>query len=345
MSDSILQEGGPHNIKRTGKDGFSMSLSLPTDDYGMVGRDCPSDTCEPGYFKVKPGTGLSNQEFSYCPYCCHKSDPNSFLTKEQHEYAKEIVTREFIKGIDKMVSDTFDLDSSGKKTIDAGLFSLSISLETPIPPAVPRPLEQELRRNLTCPHCKLEHSVYGLATWCPDCGRDIFLKHVEGEFAIIRIMANDVDSRRERLGSRVAAKDIENSLEDIVSTFEAVLRVTTRKGLLKQGKNQIDIDNIMLSKVATKYQNIRSGDTIFYNIFGFHLFESLSPEHIDWLSTTFEKRHPITHNLGVVDRKYLQRARSGELEGREIRIQVPEIFAAIDLCLKSITTTYSRLLE
>jgi hypothetical protein len=344
MSDSIFQEGGLHNFKRTGQDEFSVHISLPIDSDGMAGRECSSDTCEPGYFKVRLGTGLSNQEFSYCPYCCHKDDPQSFHTKEQCKYAENILNQEIHKGVDRMMADALDLDSSGKKTISTDLFSLSISLDTPIPPAVPRPLEQELRRNLTCPHCKLEHSVYGLASWCPDCGKDIFLTHVQGEFEIIRIMTNDIDSRRERLGPRVAAKDIENSLEDVVSTFEAVLRVITRKALLKLGKSQLDIDHIMKSKVANKYQNIHSGDITFYDLFGFHLFESLSSEHFDWLASTFGKRHPITHNLGIIDRKYLQKARSGELEGREIRIQVPEIIAAIDLCTKSITAIYLKLL-
>jgi hypothetical protein len=40
---------------------------------------------------------------------------------------------------------------------------------------------------------------------------------------------------------------------------------------------------------------------------------------------TFEKRHPITHNLGVIDRKYLERMRSAEHEGREVMVTPDEI--------------------
>jgi hypothetical protein len=61
------------------------------------------------------------------------------------------------------------------------------------------------------------------------------------------------------------------------------------------------------------------------------------------LSLTFEKRHPITHNLGVVDRKYLERVHSGELQGREIRITPDEVVEAIGLCGRVFADIYAKL--
>ncbi len=58
MSD-LFMPGGPHNIKRTGPDQYSMSISLPKDTDGMHARECPSEVCSPAYFKVKPGTGIT----------------------------------------------------------------------------------------------------------------------------------------------------------------------------------------------------------------------------------------------------------------------------------------------
>lgn len=81
-------------------------------------------------------------------------------------------------------------------------------------PHVHRPFEEELRRDLICPPCALVHAVFGLATWCPDCGQDIFMVHVGKEFEVIRAMLGDVDRRRRELGPRVAARDIENALEE-----------------------------------------------------------------------------------------------------------------------------------
>jgi transcription elongation factor Elf1 len=343
MADSIFEEGGPHRIKHTGNDHFTMNISMPNDEDGMIGRECSSTDCQPAYFKVKPGTGLKDQKDAYCPYCSHKDDQQSFCTSEQKNYATNVVEREALKGIDKILRKGLGLDSTGERKVGGGLFSLTLSLKTPIPPAIPRPIEEELRRNLTCPYCNLEHAVFGLAIWCPDCGADIFLTHVNEEFNVIRKMMDDVDSRRQRLGPRIAAKDIENALEDIVSTFEATLRIITKLYLRKSGMDQLEIDEIIKTRVANKFQNIELGAVVFQDILGYQLLESLTPDECNWLKVTFEKRHPITHNLGIIDRKYLEKVRTGESQGREVRIQTPEILGAIELCLRCINSVYPKL--
>lgn len=60
------------------------------------------------------------------------------------------------------------------------------------------------------------------------------------------------------------------------------------------------------------------------------------------LKLIFEKRNPITHNLGIVDRKYLEKVASGELEGRDVRVSVEEVSQAIELCLKVLNDFYPK---
>lgn len=67
-------------------DKIKMSIEIPLDDEGMVGRECP--ICSQ-YFKLKPGTGLKI-DYCSCPYSSHKDDSNSFFTPEQIEYARSI---------------------------------------------------------------------------------------------------------------------------------------------------------------------------------------------------------------------------------------------------------------
>ena len=344
MSDSIFEEGGPHQVKRTGKDRFSMSITLPKDQDGMIGRECPSSTCEPAYFKIKPGTGVKGQDFAFCPYCSQKDDEQNFHTAEQKKYAEDIVMRQARLGINKVLRDNFELDSNDQRTIDGGIVSLKISLDAHTPPVVPRPIEEELRRNLTCSQCGLEHAVFGLAVWCPDCGVDIFLTHVDGEFEVIRRMIGDISSRRERLGARIAAKDTENALEDVVSTFEAVLRHITRMSLRKSGKAPQEVDELMTKQIGNKYQNIEMTSLVFKEQLGLSFFDSLTTNELDFLKLTFEKRHPITHNLGIVDRKYLLKVRGGELQGREIRVKPAEILESINLCTRCINSVYPKLI-
>lgn len=60
----------------------------------------------------------------------------------------------------------------------------------------------------------------------------------------------------------------------------------------------------------------------------------LSAVEADRLLLIFEKRHPITHNLGVIDRKYLERVSSGEQEGQEVKITEDEISQAMGMVQK-----------
>jgi uncharacterized protein (UPF0212 family) len=81
--------------------GNRVSVPIPRDEAGYLGRECPVEACL-GYFKVKPGTGLTGPGLScHCPYCGHSGDPNSFWTKEQIEYAKSVVLRKFADAIRK----------------------------------------------------------------------------------------------------------------------------------------------------------------------------------------------------------------------------------------------------
>lgn len=338
----LFQSGGPLNAKRTGRETYSMSISIPKDADGMIARECPSQTCSPAYFKVKPGTGItSGQTEAFCPYCSHKDEPGRFTTKHQVEYAKELVTREVQNGFDRMIKDTFELGPSGERTIGGGFLSLKISYKPGSRPPVWRPFEEVLRRDITCPKCTLEHAVFGIATWCPDCGSDIFLTHVSKEYQVVRLVLGDVDNRRERLGARVAARDLENALEDTVSIFEAVLRAMTRRHL-KVALSIEETEEIMKKRIGNKYQSITLAADLAQQEFGIPLFSVLGSDELDTLKLVFEKRHPITHNLGIVDRKYLERVTSGEIEGRDVRVSAQDVSQAIDLCLKVLNDFYPK---
>ena len=167
MRNGIFGEGGPHKIKRSGQDEYTMSVRIPTDTDGLVGRECPNSSCSPGYFKVKLGTGITDGHVeAYCPYCRQADEPSGFMTKSQAEYAKNVVLREAEKGISNMFENALALGPSRKKRFGEGPISMEISYKPGhLSPARP-PIEEELRRDVTCPNCGLEHAVFGLANWC-----------------------------------------------------------------------------------------------------------------------------------------------------------------------------------
>lgn len=346
MGKSLFKEGGHHNIKRTGQDEYTMSVQIPTDADGFLGRECPDSACSPGYFKVKPGTEITEgQEEAYCPYCRRVGEPGSFTTKAQIEYSENVAIREAEKGISDMIENALGQGPSRKRRLGDG--PLSLSMEMTYKPgrlSQVRPLlEEALRRDVTCPSCRLEHSVFGLANWCPDCGSDIFLVHVETEFAVVKSMLSDVERRREQLGARVAARDVENALEDTVSIFEAVLRAMTRRYMKNSGVSDEEIEDALKKRVGNRYQSVQRASEVCKQEFNVELFEHCSEKEVETFRQTFEKRHPITHNLGIIDRQYLEKVRSGELKGRDVPVAVEEIEGAITFSIKVLRNLHSRL--
>lgn len=343
MGENLFDENGPLHPRRIGQDKYEMHIAIPPDESGMVGRECTNEDCSPGYFKVKPGTGITEgQTIAYCPYCRTCAEPEDFLTDAQKNYALNLLKNEAIKSMNKAIQKGLGVGPSGRKRYGGGMFSLEVSYKPSSPRIVSRPFEEELQRNILCPHCGLEHAVFGLAVWCPDCGEDIFLTHIAEELAVIDKILSAVDQRHTELGARVVARDIENSLEDLVSIYETVLKLVTRRHLSRLGIAPEEISNIMENKIRNQYQNIDNSANTFKQFVGLDIFENIDEKDVDYLRITFEKRHPITHNLGIIDRKYLQRIRSGELEGREVRVSVDELQRAISVVNKVLASVYNR---
>lgn len=276
MGRRIFTEGGPNKIRRAGPHKYSMSISVPTDSDGRVARECPKQSCSPGYFKVKLGTGITGeQEQVFCPYCRRVGEPGAFLSKEQVRYTTDTVRREAHEGIQEAIKDAFSLGSSGRKKIGGGFFSMELSYKPGSPPRVRPPVEETLQRDVTCPNCSLDHSVFGLATWCPDCGADIFISHVEQEFRVVKEMLGDVERRRVALGARVTARDVENALEDVVSIFEAVLKALTQRLMKEKGDNPSQIESVLKKRIRNGYQNIRRAADLCNSELGIDLSQGL----------------------------------------------------------------------
>lgn len=342
MTRDLFSAGGPLGIQKTGLNEYSMSITLPKDEHGRVARECPVSPCSPGYFKVKPGTGITDHhEEAFCPYCRKVGEPSDFTSKEQVRYAKDVVRREAEKAIGDVIGAA--LGPSGKKTLGGGMVSIELSLKKSPPRHVWRPFEEDLLHCVVCPSCGLDHAVFGIATWCPDCGRDIFMEHVKEEYEVVRIMLSDIERRREILGPRIAARDRENCLEDAVSIFEAVLKAMLIRHLRSSGEAEDSIHKILTGKIRNGFQNPSRAQEIVLERMGHKLFDNVLPENLEKLFATFEKRNPITHNLGMIDRKYLEKAYEAEREGREVSVSSEEIERAIGMCWTALEHLHARI--
>jgi len=340
VGNNLFRPGGPLRISRVGGNRFNASISIPKDRDGRIARECPNDSCSPGYFKIRLGTGITGKQYeTFCPYCRHRADSQKFATQEQQRYAKDLVMREARRGVDRMIRDSFNLGPFGRRTLVDGFIKMEVNLKSAPLPHVSPPFEDQVRRDVVCPSCGLDQTVFGLATWCADCGKDIFLMHVAAELTVVRSMLNDVDRRRELLGQRVASKDLENCLEDAVSIFEAALKALTRRNLSQSGRTTEQVET-QLKKVGMTFQDILRTCDALRELVG---IAEVPGVQWDALNAAFQKRHPITHNLGVMDRKYLERVQSREREGREIRITAPEIATTLDNVQAAVTAIHAQL--
>lgn len=334
MSDNLLNLGGTFNIRREGNHLYKMDIPIPADETGLIGRECPNPDCSPAAFKVKFGTGIqTEQEEAFCPYCRHTTDPSGFMTEEQGRFAKDVFFNEAHDGIMKEFSKTLGLGPNGKRTIGTGMIKFELGLEKSPKPIIRRPREELIRRDVICPHCKLEHAVFGLAVWCPDCGADIFVSHVKEELAVIQRMLSDIDRRCKELGARVAARDIENCLEDVVSIAEATMKALAKRKFFDNGKHEDEVEMLMKKTIRNRFQSIAGTVDILDTQFGLDVSTVVSDSELTTIAKTFEKRHPITHNLGIVDRKYLEKVQSSESEGRDVNLDEQEIDIAISTLL------------
>lgn len=345
MRSKLFKEGGLYKTRQVSPTKYEMSIPMPEDEDGRTARQCPNPHCSPGYFKIKSGTGLTEElEVMYCPYCHGPHDSDEYTTEAQLEYAQAIMEREAHDGMQDMVADALGMGRSRSRKIDGGLISIDMKLESSPPPRVHHPFEEMIQRDVVCPHCGLDHAVFGIAIWCPDCGEDIFLTHVDAELAVITAMLSDIDRREEVLGRRVAARDLENGLEDTVSIFEAVLKAIALRKNKEDSPSDEDLQKF-LKKIGMNFQSVDRAFEFFQKAFGLDLSTALEPKQVESLRVTFEKRHPITHNLGVVDRKYMERGYTAEREGREIRISRSEIESAIASVSKIFKYLHESLIE
>ncbi|MCH7858754.1 MAG: hypothetical protein IID14_03530, partial [Candidatus Marinimicrobia bacterium] len=223
--------------------GNSFSITLPTDKEEYTGRQCPKGECK-GYFKITLGTGLPDATDCYCPYCGYTAEQSEFHTPKQIKYAKSIVARQITDAIYK------DFKRHEFNIKPAGDFGIGISLEVKRdrPIRIQRYREKELETQIICENCSLRYAVYGVFAYCPDCGRhnsrQVLVKNLE-------LISKTIDLAAE-VEQELAARLIENALEDCVSSFDGfareLIRVATLSSPIEQQGASLHFQNLGSSR-------------------------------------------------------------------------------------------------
>jgi hypothetical protein len=291
--------------------GNRVSVPVPKDESGFLGRECPVAECL-GYFKVKPGTGLTGPGLScHCPYCGHSGDPTSYWTKEQIEYAKSVVVRQFVDAVRKDLKQ-FEFDYPAK-----GAFGIGFSMKLqpgPLPP-LRYYREQKLQTDVVCDTCTLQYSVFGLFAYCPDCGIHNSLQILERNLTLVEKQLSLAASLEH---ADLAQHLIEDGLENCVSAFDGFGRETCRVRASMSTNAQ--------RAAGISFQNLDRASTSVKDLFGVDLATAIDSAAWERVKRAFLKRHLIAHRSGVIDSKYAQD--SGDptaIVGRRIGVTADEV--------------------
>lgn len=288
-----------------------IKISLPTDENGLTGRECPNPECL-GNFKVKFGTGLKGENLPcHCPYCGHVAPHNKFWTPEQNEYIQSIAMNEVSKALKEF---TQDWDRDLRQRSKNSFIKMSMEFKGGHHP-IRYYQEKQLETHVVCDACTLEYSIYGVFAFCPDCGLHNSLQILRKNFELVEKeikLAQDSDDKE------LAKHLIEDALENAVSSFDGFGRATC----LAFSSKASDPDQAK----EISYQNITNAKTRVQTLFGFNMASSLDVNQWDFLVRCFQKRHLLAHTMGVIDEEYIKKANDPKaILGRKIVIDTDEV--------------------
>ena len=308
--------------------GSQFSISLPPDEGGFIGRECPVTECK-GYFKLQPGTGLKGENLPcHCPYCDHGAGSDKFFTKVQVEYAKSVVMRQVTGAL------LMDLKSLEFNHRQRGAFGIGISMKVDGKPTALRHYrESKLETEVICERCTLRYTIYGVFGFCPDCAvhnsRQILNKNLE----LVEKLLAVAETQEAPLAQHL----IENALEDCVSAFDGFGRETCRVFAPKAVKPE--------KAAEIRFQNIGAARDRVREQFSVDFAATAAPQEWTHILRSFQKRHLLAHKMGVVDEEYLSATGdSPSLLGRKVSIAATGVRELVAR-LQSLGTDLSRYLE
>jgi hypothetical protein len=329
-----------HDMKkyRTGKskEGHDLfSIPLKPDQDGMIGRECPNEDCQPRYFKMsttipdEPAKKI--KDFSQidvtCPYCGTVDNTQHFHTKSQAEWIESMIFRDVTKSLQDMFKSTF----KPIRPKPGDMFSVSLTYRPGPLPSVRHYVEQKLKRSVACDSCGYGYAVYGISFHCPLCGEGNLTQHLNRSAETIRILIEESERIGKERGQEVRDQMIGNALEDVVTLFETFLKhiyqYETRRQLPKEEAEA------KIKKIGATFQRLEGAEKLFSEDLGFDLFPGCEQKDKAFLQDQFLKRHVLTHNLGLVDKKYIEKAKAYQKQGAELDIKPTDVSRALEIAV------------
>lgn len=313
-------------------DDFEVSISIPGDEDGFFGRECPS--CE-APFKMHSDEykALPDEIELTCPYCGHREEHSAFMSAAQHARvmaAAEGLAEQWVHGqLNEMLSSTFG--SRSPRSRRNSFISIDWTYTPGTPPAVrelPDVLEEQTRRVVECSTCGNHHAVYSATSFCPVCGpRPAGEKVLEAITAAREALAVEdrlgKDERETLRAAGVFERFAVDAIESTVSLFEIFAREQFAQRVPDARQHTKGRSHI--------FQRLDDTAALFSDHAGVDLVELAGDERWQRLKRTFARRHVLTHNGGIVDDKFLSQVPDSGLRlGQRLVVRRTDAARALD---------------
>ncbi|MEV6021766.1 hypothetical protein [Streptomyces sp. NPDC052036] len=279
-------------------DSFEMRVSIPSDDNGFFGRQCPE--CSLVFrMDVQQYEALPDNLALWCVYCGHHAEHSEFMTEQQ----RDRIMRAAGDFAMQMVSQELDKMFGGLARSSRGS---SISFSYRSQPFYPRPLpgidEEQLVRVRTCAGCQNNYAVFGEHRYCPVCGQlpaaSVAFDALQADTARLNALeALPTDAKALLREQGVFTRNWVDTVENVVGVVEALASSLFRAAVpnaasLLNGKGAIfqRLDHMADLIVTAGFPDLRT---------------ALGSQTWQRLLETWAARHVFTHNDGIVDEKYL----------------------------------------
>jgi hypothetical protein len=310
MTRQFRVPSGMTTPQRTSK-GWDSKLSLPLDEDGFFGRECPQSDCL-AYFKLHAdeyGEARARRALS-CPECGHRGDDETFFTQDQLRRTRAGAMELARGAAHAAINDAF----SG---LNRGSRGSGVTIKfTPAPPYQPKPLptylERQTIRTFTCPAWGHRAVIYDLLAVCPYCGPDTPPRAVfDDNLAAMGTLLEVVEKLPAEHRAEIEAAGGTTALtERALGGAVAAAQNFSKQLHARAGK---------AAPSGNPWQNVDRLCKQWQAGFGKDPLSSLSADSIATLRLGFERRHAIEHNGGVADARYVRDSGDSVPVGRRIR--------------------------
>jgi len=312
-------------------DKISVQVSIPTDKYGYLDRECPNEVCK-ALFKifVDDWKNKVRDEEVFCPVCGHTAPSDHWLTKEQLEHGKNALMAKVMPMIaDEMKRIARDFNRS----VRGNFLGLSMSVKTPKPPPVfPLKVAELMQQRYVCESCGCRYAAIGAAFFCPACGHNSARTALAETLATVHRLP-EVWAALEAALDRDAAANayrliLEESMGKLVAAFQRFAEATF-EALPNAGDSNLR---------RNLFQNLLESSDLWEKAIGVRYEAMLSPNEWDELQRFFQQRHLLAHKDGIVDEDYLRKTGDRQYRpGQRLVIKETDVMRFTDLVEKLAT--------